>query len=93
MHHRDLMLTFCAVVHYRPVKTFALKIVLNIASSLNRCVNADAEYAAAEEHEDAHPLQYGPTSALSLNLCVAYMSAFLASHLLRLLISAQIVGA
>ena len=59
---------------------------------LIRCVNADAEYAAAEEHEDAHPLQYGPTSALSLNLCVAYMSTFLASHLLRLLISAQIVG-
>ena len=92
MHNSDLMLTFCAVVHYRPVKAFALKIILNVASSLNRCVNADAEYATAEEHEDAHPLQYGPASALSLNLCVAYISAFLAGHLLRLLVSAQIVG-
>ena len=91
MHYRDLVLTLCTIVYYRSVETFALEIILNVATSLNRRVNADAEYAAAEEQKDAHPLQYGPARALPLDLCVTYISTFLTGHLLWFLISSQIV--
>ena len=73
------------------MEAFAFKIVLDVSSSLDRRIKADAQDAAAEEQEDSNPLDDGPTCAYSLNLCESYVSTFLTSHLLWLFIRTQII--
>ena len=91
MHNSQLLLTFGAVVHYRPVETFTLQIVLDIPSSLYWSIDTYAEDAAAEEKKNAYPFQYSPTSAFPLYFGVATMTTVRACHLFWLLVSFEIL--
>ena len=67
MLYEHSALTVFAVMYYRSVQPFTLKVILNGTSPLNRRVNADADDAKAEEEEHEYPFQYRSTGASTLN--------------------------
>ena len=66
------------------MQPFTLQVVLNYTTSLNWCVNADADDATAEEEKHGCPLEHRHTGALTLHFGHTLVIAILASHLLGL---------
>ena len=63
------------------MEAFAFNVVLEVATTLERCVETDAEDTAAEEDKDDDPLHARPTGALALDLCKPQVAAVLARDL------------
>ena len=91
MHNSQLLLAFGAIVHYRPVETFTLQIVLDISSPLYWGIDAYAKDAETEEKKDANPFQYSPTSTFPLDFGVSTMATVRTCHLFWLLVSFEVL--
>ena len=67
------------------MQAMTLQVVLDGATALYRSINADADYAQAEEEEHGDPFEDSDTCAFALDFCQSVMVAVRTSHLLRAL--------
>ena len=68
------------------MQAMALQVVLDGATALYRGIDADADYAQAEEEEHGDPFEDSDTRAFALDFGQSVMVAVRTSHLLRSLL-------